>query len=62
MTPDLHTVQAVAADREPIDFIEGFLDHQERTAIRDMIRRHGWLGARARIATLLNDEADRGKQ
>ena len=55
MTPAL----TEAVDRADPDHHAGMIDYAARTAIRDLIRLHGYEEARDKIAGYLNDEADR---
>jgi hypothetical protein len=57
-SPNLHREQYQAEDTPP-DGFDGYLEYSARTAIRDLIRRDGFEGAREKIAFYLIDEADR---
>lgn len=50
-------VQSIPA--EPTAIEPGFTEYETRTAIRDLIRLHGFETARQLVAGYLNDEADR---
>lgn len=39
----------------------GMIEYETRTAIRDLIRIHGFDEARALVAMMLNDEAERAR-
>ena len=47
------------AVRVPAELPPGMLEYECRTAIRDLIRVHGFEAARELVAHYLNDEADR---
>lgn len=43
----------------PADFEPGYFDYQARVAFRDLCRLHGFEEARAKMAQIINAEADR---
>lgn len=45
--------------REETDAPPGMLEYETRSAIRDLIRLHGFEAAREMIAGYINDEAER---
>lgn len=53
------TYQHTAEARPDPEFIDGMLEYDCRTTIRDLIRRYGFTEAREKIAFYLMDEADR---
>lgn len=55
-------IRAAEALGDRPDNPPGMLEYETRTAIRDLIRLHGFEAARELVASYINDEAERKKQ